>query len=109
MHTCSLFGLSQLLLGIYQQIPSQLGQNTLFCCITITITVITIIIILCHSCCCHRQAVQSVSSSFQEASCSVAAQGGPVRDAIVDVLSDRCLTVLRQLRGISATYRMTAR
>lgn len=37
------------------------------------------------------------------------AQAAPLRDAIVDVLVDRCLTVLRQLRGISATYRMTAR
>lgn len=37
------------------------------------------------------------------------AQAAPVTDEIVDVLVDRCLTVLRQVRGISATYRMTAR
>lgn len=36
-------------------------------------------------------------------------QAAPLMDAIVAVLVDRCLTVLRQLRGISATYRMTAR
>ena len=55
------------------------------------------------------QAVESISSSFQEARTSLHAQAGPVTDAIVDVLMDRCLAVLRQLRGITATYRMTAR
>lgn len=55
------------------------------------------------------QAVESTSSSFQEARAAMTAQAGPLKDAIVDVLVDRCLTVLRQLRGISATYRMTAR
>ena len=53
--------------------------------------------------------MESVSSSFQEARSSIQAQAGPVKDAIVDVLLDRCLTVLRQLKGIAATYRMTAR
>lgn len=50
-----------------------------------------------------------MQSSFQKAQHSMTAQAGPVKDAIADVLLDRCLTVLRQLRGITATYRMTAR
>ncbi len=53
--------------------------------------------------------VESIGSSFQEAQNSMTAQAGPVKDAIVRILLDRCLTVLRQLRGITATYRMTAR
>ncbi|DBA94077.1 TPA: hypothetical protein ACH3X1_001724 [Trebouxia sp. C0004] len=55
------------------------------------------------------QVLQSIGSSFQEARKSLTAQAGPVKDAIVSILRDRCLTVLRQLRGITATYRMTAR
>lgn len=55
------------------------------------------------------QVVDSIGSSFQEAQNSIKAQAGPVKDAIVSILLDRCLTVLRQLRGITATYRMTAR
>ncbi|KAL0048278.1 hypothetical protein WJX82_011732 [Trebouxia sp. C0006] len=55
------------------------------------------------------EVVESIGSSFQEAQNSMTAQAGPVKDAIVSILLDRCLTVLRQLRGITATYRMTAR
>lgn len=54
-------------------------------------------------------AMQSTGCSFQEGRNSLIAQAAPLKEAIVDVLVDRCLTVLRQLRGISATYRMTAR
>lgn len=55
------------------------------------------------------QVTEAVHSSFQQAASSLASQAGPVKDLIVDILLDRCLAVLRQLRGITATYRMTAR
>lgn len=55
------------------------------------------------------EVVESIGSSFQEAQNSMTAQARPVKEAIVSILLDRCLTVLRQLRGITATYRMTAR
>ncbi|KAL3159356.1 hypothetical protein ABBQ32_011306 [Trebouxia sp. C0010 RCD-2024] len=55
------------------------------------------------------QAVQSIHDSFEEARGQLIAQAAPLKDEIVDVLVDKCLTVLRQVRGISATYRMTAR
>ncbi|KAA6427855.1 MAG: conserved oligomeric Golgi complex subunit 2-like [Trebouxia sp. A1-2] len=55
------------------------------------------------------EVVESIGSSFKEAQNSLTAQAGPVKNAIVSILLDRCLTVLRQLRGITATYRMTAR
>ncbi|KAL3159357.1 hypothetical protein ABBQ32_011307, partial [Trebouxia sp. C0010 RCD-2024] len=54
-------------------------------------------------------AVQSIHDSFEEARGQLIAQAAPLKDEIVDVLVDKCLTVLRQVRGISATYRMTAR
>ena len=55
------------------------------------------------------QVVEAVKGSYQEAGRGLQAQGAPLKDAIVEVLMERCLTVLRQLRGITATYRMTAR
>lgn len=55
------------------------------------------------------QALAQVTRTFQEAVAGVQAHVQPVNEAIVAVLLDRCLTVLRQLRGITATYRMTAR
>ena len=55
------------------------------------------------------QVVDQVKGSFEEGAWSVQAGAEPVNQAIVSVLLDRCLAVLRQLRGITATYRMTAR
>ena len=55
------------------------------------------------------QVLEEVTATFQEATSSLQSKSEPVNEAIVTILLDRCLTVLRQLRGITATYRMTAR
>ena len=55
------------------------------------------------------QVLEQVKHTFQEAVSGLQAKAVPVNQTIVTILLDRCLTVLRQLRGITATYRMTAR
>lgn len=55
------------------------------------------------------QVLEQVKHTFHEAISGLQAKAVPVNQAIVTILLDRSLTVLRQLRGITATYRMTAR
>lgn len=55
------------------------------------------------------QAVESVQEAVQEAAGALVSHAERVSQAIAGPLTDKCATALGQMRGITATYRMTTR
>ncbi len=60
------------------------------------------------SCACYSL-VQAVTSALQGAGRSLSDTGGLLLDLVVDESAERCVAVVRQLKGITATYRMTSK
>lgn len=58
---------------------------------------------------CLLLAVQAVTSALQGAGRSLSDTGGLLLDLVVDETAERCVAVVRQLKGITATYRMTSK
>lgn len=55
------------------------------------------------------EAGEAVASAFAEASEQLQAAGGALMGAVAETLTERSVVVLKQLRGIVATFRMTSR
>jgi len=55
------------------------------------------------------QTLQAVLGAVQHRTAEIAALGAPLTNGVAKVLADRCVQVLKQLRGITATYRATRR
>mmetsp|Transcript_37562 Transcript_37562/g.67287 ORF Transcript_37562/g.67287 Transcript_37562/m.67287 type:complete len:536 (-) Transcript_37562:11-1618(-) len=55
------------------------------------------------------QSVGSVLSAVQHRRNAIASLGTSINSSIAAILADRCVQVLKQLRGITATYRATRR
>ena len=55
------------------------------------------------------QAVQAVEDALATGTRSIEALGQPLVDRMVAQLASKCCEALQQLRGISMTYRMTAK
>ncbi|KAK9837983.1 hypothetical protein WJX74_008999 [Apatococcus lobatus] len=55
------------------------------------------------------QAVSSIQEAVQEAAGGLASHAEQISRAIAGPLTDKCATALGQMRGITATYRMTTR
>jgi len=51
------------------------------------------------------QALEGVRAALQEGSAAVAAQAAGIVQAVIVELAEHCSGVLKQLRGIIATYR----
>ncbi|KAL4420915.1 hypothetical protein ABPG77_001256 [Micractinium sp. CCAP 211/92] len=52
---------------------------------------------------------EAVASAFAEAAEQLEAAGGALMEAVADSLTEKSVVVLKQLRGIVATFRMTSR
>jgi hypothetical protein len=52
-------------------------------------------------------ATTSVAAALDDAATALAAAGSPAQSLAAAVVAERCVEVLRQMKGITATYRMT--